>query len=253
MTAATYEVLATGLNLRDQPGLQGRVLTVLDRGQIVIASAPEQDGWMPVSSGGISGFAAAKFLRSVAEASPQAGAATTVDVNLKDRDLSRLHPEFRTKVEQVLQRCQDEGIPFRVFEAYRSPERQAWLYEQGRTRMTGGIVTNARAWASFHQYGLAVDFVLFEAGQWSWDDTGARALHWRRLKDLVQDAGLRSLSFETPHAEWPVSLASLQSGNLPADGDATWFDTLEAAVARWQDRQPSAPQVGRFERPALAT
>lgn len=260
MAANTFAVTAAGLNLRDQPGKQGRVLLVLSRGQRVVASGPPQDGWLPVAAAGTAGFAASAFLQpldlpaAAPQALPPAAAplpTSAPDVNVKDRDMAKLHPQMRSAVAAVLQQCQAEGLPFRVFEANRSPERQTWLYAQGRTR-SGAIVTKARAWESFHQYGLAVDFVLFENGQWSWDDKGPRAAHWKRLPQLIAAAGLRSLSWEAPHAEWPTALDALQAGQWPEGGDSGWHDTLEAAADRWRMRGLSgAPELLIAERPPL--
>lgn len=254
MAAPTYEVTAEALNLRDQAGTQGRVLTVLKRGQLVVGAQPAQGGWMAVAAGPLNGYAATAFLREVstpAWTAPPSAPAPSVDVNVKDRDLGRLHPSMRAKVEALLGLFAQESLPFRVFEAYRSPERQNWLYEQGRSR-PGGKVTNARAWESFHQYGLAVDFVLFENGQWSWDDSGPRAAYWRRLPELIKQVELRSLDWEAPHAEWHVDLSELRAGRWPDGGDDSWHDLMEAAVGRWRGQNlPGAPAMASAERPPL--
>lgn len=49
---------------------------------------------------------------------------------------------------------------FMVFETYRTPERQNELFQKKKTK--------ARAWQSAHQYGLGIDLVPFDKGQWSW-------------------------------------------------------------------------------------
>ncbi|MDR7270646.1 hypothetical protein J2X20_003304 [Pelomonas saccharophila] len=251
MAAPTYEVTAEALNLRDQAGTQGRVLGVLKRGDVVVGAQPAQGGWMAVAAGALNGFVASAFLRGVQATAGTAPPPPTADVNVKDRDLARLHPAMRAKVEELLQLFAQQSLPFRVFEAYRSPERQNWLYEQGRTR-PGGKVTNARAWESFHQYGLAVDFVLFENGQWSWDDSGPRAGHWRKLRELIDQVGLHSLSWEVPHAELHVQLADLRAGRWPDGGDDSWHDLMEAAVDRWRGQNlPGAPTLASTERPPL--
>ena len=264
MAAPTYEVNAEALNLREQPNTQGRVLAVLRRGQLVVAAQPAESSWMAVAAGALTGYASASYLREVSAtpwaappAAPPAAAAApaapppSADVNVKDRDMARLHPAMRAKVEALLNTLEGEGLPFRVFEAYRSPERQAWLYEQGRTR-PGGIVTKAHAWESFHQYGLGVDLVLFENGQWSWDDAGPRARHWQRLGELINAAGLRHLSWEAPHAELRVDLADLKAGHWPDGADAAWHDQMEAAVDRWRGQNlAGAPALQAGERPPL--
>src|SRR5689334_16310672 len=112
----------------------------------------------------------------------------------RNTSLDGLHPTFRAAAQIVLQRLAAENIPFRIFEAFRSPQRQAFLYAQGRTR-PGAIVTKARPWQSYHQYGLAADFVLFENNAWSWDTSTAKKQWWDRLVAIGREAGLESLSF----------------------------------------------------------
>ena len=51
----------------------------------------------------------------------------------RDADISLLHPAIRTKVQLILDQLHQESIPFEVFEAFRTPERQAELFAQGRT------------------------------------------------------------------------------------------------------------------------
>jgi hypothetical protein len=62
-------------------------------------------------------------------------------------------------------------------------------------------VTNAKAWESYHQYGLAVDFVLRLGNQWSWDTSGTLKRHWQRLHELGREVGLEPLSWELPHLQ----------------------------------------------------
>src|SRR5215470_5472340 len=106
-----------------------------------------------------------------------------MDEPKRNSDPAFLHPVFRQKAAELLEILAAEQIPFRLFEGYRSPERQQYLYAQGRTR-PGKIITKAGPWMSYHQYGLAADFVLFESGQWSWDARGANARSWVRLQEV---------------------------------------------------------------------
>jgi peptidoglycan L-alanyl-D-glutamate endopeptidase CwlK len=152
------------------------------------------------------------------------------------RDLSVLHPAIRDAVAAIEKQLQEEGHPFRVFEAFRSPQRQDFLFAKGRPH--GKVVTNARAWGSFHQYGLAVDFVLFfpdSKNKWSWDDTGPRAKHWKRMHELGAQFGLKPLSFEKPHLEIQgFKIEDLKRGRYPAGGDEAWAENLEGAIAGWK-------------------
>jgi hypothetical protein len=84
------------------------------------------------------------------------------------RDPNLLCPVFYSRVQVGLAHAKLDGHQVEIFEGWRSPQRQDWLYAQGRTA-SGKIVTKARAWQSWHQFGLAVDLAYFEGGKWSWD------------------------------------------------------------------------------------
>jgi peptidoglycan LD-endopeptidase CwlK len=159
----------------------------------------------------------------------------------RDNDPTHLHPVFRSKAKAVLEQCASEQLPFQLFEGFRSPERQQYLYDQGRTR-PGSIVTKARPWTSYHQYGVAADFVLFENGRWSWDSSGERDGWWRRLHEIARVQGLEPLSWETPHLQLSgTSIATLQAGGYPPDGDQMWAECLEGAVVSWTGTPASPP------------
>jgi len=149
---------------------------------------------------------------------------------LRNFDPAALHPLFREKALELLDRLAAEGVPFRLFEGFRSAERQQYLYAQGRTR-PGPIVTKARPWASYHQYGLAGDFVIFEKGAWSWDARGVRMRYWKRLQEAGKQLGLEPLSFEMPHLQLAgLRIEELAEGKFPPGGDASWLTTLKRAA-----------------------
>jgi peptidoglycan L-alanyl-D-glutamate endopeptidase CwlK len=164
-----------------------------------------------------------------------------VNSHARNNDIKLLHPTVREAVIKVEQTLNDEGIPFKVFEAFRYPERQADLYAQGRTK-SGSIVTHAKPWYSYHQYGLAVDFVLFENGKWSWDDkTTEKKKWWKRLHELGKKNGLSPLDFEAPHLQISgTSSNALSQGHFPSGGDDLWSEHLAAVIASW-DGSPTAP------------
>lgn len=169
----------------------------------------------------------------------------------RSADVALLHPVFRAAVIDVHNRLTAEGIPFKVFEAFRYPERQADLYAQGRTK-PGAIVTKARPWTSYHQYGLAVDFVLYENGKWSWETAGAKRKWWQRMQDLGREMGLEALSFELPHLQLAgLKIESLLAGEYPAGGDDSWAENVDAAIRGWRGRGNVPPPPPVPERPAM--
>lgn len=163
----------------------------------------------------------------------------------RDVDLQDLHPIIRQIVPGLIRELNADGHPFDVFEGFRTPQRQAYLYAQGRTR-PGTIVTRAKPWTSYHQYGLAVDLVLRPKGVWSWDTSGKRAASWKRMHELGKSAGLEPLSWELPHLQIAgLKIGDLRAGRYPVGGDDTWAENLESAIAGWTDR-PGAPPAPQF-------
>ena len=159
------------------------------------------------------------------------------------RDYHLLHPILRESVVEVLAQCKDAGMPFELFEGYRSPERQRYLYEQGRTRK-GRIITKAQPWQSMHQYGLAVDLVLKIGDAWSWRSDGIFADHWNTLALICEKYGLEGISWELPHFQLSgVLLSDAQAGRFPG-GDNVWWSNLQDSAAGWKGT-PVAPLIGQ--------
>jgi peptidoglycan L-alanyl-D-glutamate endopeptidase CwlK len=88
------------------------------------------------------------------------GTPKTWDKVTDDR-IQTLHPAIRSRVAQAINRFADRGIYYRVTSAFRSPSEQQSLYAQGRFA-PGKVVTNAKPFESFHNYGLAFDFVKMD-------------------------------------------------------------------------------------------
>lgn len=179
-----------------------------------------------------------------------------------DRDPSHIHPVMREKSAALDKALAAAGIPLALYEGGRSPQRQAALYSKGRGQDGFGVgaplrhVTNARAWESKHQYGVAEDRVFFVDGAWSWAEPEKGM--WARYQELAHGLGLVTLSFEKPHVELDVSLGSLRAGHYPVPGDDSWSDWLESMIEAWGPGErsvgglihPGAPPL-MIERPSL--
>lgn len=118
------------------------------------------------------------------------------------RDIDLLHPALRKKVRAALEECHKQQLMVYVFESYRSPVRQQILYDQGR-KTTGRVVTNARPYMSWHNYGLAFDLVFDgderDGIQWSWDgDYNTTALNGDKRSDYARVGEI----FESYGFEW---------------------------------------------------
>nr|WP_235948379.1 M15 family metallopeptidase [Paenibacillus glycinis] len=82
-----------------------------------------------------------------------------------------LHPVVAAKMTELIKLTSKAGITILITDGFRSSLEQDVLYEQGRTAK-GQVVTNAKGGASYHNYGLAIDFALRTSeGDAIWDLT----------------------------------------------------------------------------------
>jgi len=117
------------------------------------------------------------------------------------RDPALLQPEFRSKLERVVQRMKGEtGADVTITETWRSQTRQNALYDQGRST-SGPIVTWTQN--SRHASGLAADLVV----------SGGSASHYATMQQIANEEGLRTLGAKDPgHMELNIGALQQQSG-----------------------------------------
>lgn len=92
--------------------------------------------------------------------------------------IDKLHPLIREDVKSILEECSTCNIPIRITQGWRSIKEQNDLYAIGRTRH-GTKVTNAKGGMSWHNYGLAFDFVLLSPN--------GKDVIWNRNTDINHD------------------------------------------------------------------
>lgn len=120
------------------------------------------------------------------------------------RDKSLLCPAFAAILTVFEADLLHSRLPFYLFMGLRMFEEQDELYAQGRTK-PGNIVTNARGGDSWHNYGLAADYVLDgmidKPGiQWSWNIK--TDLNRDGVNDWSQMAGIAILHRLEPGYFW---------------------------------------------------
>lgn len=83
------------------------------------------------------------------------------DIATANRNWTRLDPDFTQRLLLVMKLMRERyGYEMTLVEGYRSPERQAQLAAKD-----GAQVTNAGAYMSYHQYGLAGDCAFMRDGK----------------------------------------------------------------------------------------
>ena len=140
-----------------------------------------------------------------------------------NNDINELLPVMRRGAQEFIKRCEAAGHRVRIFETYRSRERQQQLFAQGRTA-PGSIVTNTMT--SPHMYRIAFDFIRAD-GRPGWDDTdgffGKCGAIWR---DMGGTWGGDWRGFvDKPHCEFTTGkpYSWFAAGNtLPADTYMKW-------------------------------
>lgn len=102
-----------------------------------------------------------------------------------DRDWSRLSPDFARLALTVFAKAEARGYPLVLLEGYRSPKRQDELADAAVQ------VTNARAYQSKHQYGLALDAAPMKDGRLIISERDPWAMEaYRVLGEEAEKAGL---------------------------------------------------------------
>ena len=155
---------------------------------------------------------------------------TKSDVKSINREMGLLHPVMRSAVYEVLMMCEAEMLPFQLFEAFRTPQRQHHLYLQGRIpSRPGKIVTGSDSWQSYHQFGLAVDFALVRNKEFSFDLTDEWM--WTRLREIGEDYGLEGIENQPGHLQYAtLEIAQLRKGSYPGGGDRSWEENLRQTL-----------------------
>ena len=96
---------------------------------------------------------------------------------------------------------EEHGYDMALLEGYRSPERQNMLAAKG------GHVTQAKAWQSYHQYGLAADCAFMRAGKLVISERDPWAMRGYELFGQVAEQigltwGGRWQMLDLGHVEW---------------------------------------------------
>ena len=143
-----------------------------------------------------------------------------VDWNLpSSKGIDSLLPEVAAAAQRALDNCAKAGFKVTVTQTYRSPKEQEVLYLKGRHGKVGEkIVTNARAWQSYHQFRLAIDIVPSLRGQLIWNPrTNEEWSIWNGVAAFFKNEGFSwSKEWkefkELAHFQWgkEISLADLR-------------------------------------------
>lgn len=111
---------------------------------------------------------------------------------IRDEKISKpridlLDSKISKEVYSLIEKAEKElpsNVTIRITQGLRTIKEQNELYAQGRTK-SGKIVTHAKGGQSWHNYGLAFDFVLIIDGKVSWNIDK----NWKLVAKVFKDAG----------------------------------------------------------------
>lgn len=144
--------------------------------------------------------------------------------------LQLLHPAIRQDAinawNEAVKRTPVGVHPF-ITETLRTFEKQAEYYAQGRTT-PGDIITDSKPGQSYHQYGLALDFVNQINGVPVWPKNPKADKNWMTVVNIFKahgfTAGIDWPKPDAPHFEkrfghhWRELLALHNSGKVDENG-----------------------------------
>jgi len=133
-------------------------------------------------------------------------------------NIATLSPEAQAKAREWLLKCLAAGINVKIITGTRTYQEQAALYSKGRTA-PGPKVTNAQPGYSWHNFGVAWDFVVFDANdQPMWESP-----LMERCGKIAESLGLvwggRWKSFQdTPHIQINTGCTLAEARQRVKDG-----------------------------------
>lgn len=119
--------------------------------------------------------------------------------------LKTVHPELQRRYRILEQRMLKKyGIQIEVSDAHRTAVRQEELFAQGRTA-PGKKVTNARAWQSNHNYGIALDVWPCVNGKFNWNPSAWMMAQFGEEVELLglEWGGRWKTIVDNPHIQLP--------------------------------------------------
>ena len=160
------------------------------------------------------------------------------------KDLDRLQPEFRERVECVMAQLKGSSHDWQVYETWRQPKQKHVVSSVSKT--------NPFKNPSRHGYGGAVDIVPH--GHWGGPWKKASWPGWDELRAAAHKCGLQNeITWDRPHVEATrAQITAWLQDSLGIEADGKWGPNTEKAAKAaakdygiiWRDPVPTAsPRV----------
>ena len=177
--------------------------------------------------------------------------------------LALMHPAVRQDAidcyNHINQNILGKGVRLRITYTLRTPDEQTALYALGRTvvnpngksasRPMGLTVTAAKAWKSYHNYGLAFDICIlldkngdgvFEEVTWSTvaDNDKDGVADWKEVARYLKSQGWAwggdwANPYDPPHFEKVPGLASVSTLKTRLDQGKSFSEVINGKTYNW--------------------
>jgi peptidoglycan LD-endopeptidase CwlK len=130
-----------------------------------------------------------------------------------ERCIATLHPSVQPYARVLMEKAKSVGITIKIISGSRTYEEQDALFAKGRT-LPGPVVTNARGGQSNHNFGIAFDIGIFEAGQYKGESPKYKVVGALGVELGLEWGGNWKTIHDEPHfqlrPEWAETLAEKQ-------------------------------------------
>lgn len=244
---------ASGLNVRRYPAGDAHIFVAMPFGMRIqrLDMVVWRDDWIHVrarfsDSYVAEGYAHKAHLRPVGRDTEPADANEAAsrlhawtDDTVRRRFLDELHPDFRKRIVQLLEKSAEKGLPIHLSEAYRTPSRQRALHARN-SAADGADAAGDDAWESPMNYGLAAT-LAFPTGTTAEARTKTRDLlktHAPSLELTLQAASHPDeTEFEAIIAGW--DLEHIRSNGRPHAEAQSWKENLVRMAERYPEGAPA--------------
>lgn len=168
----------------------------------------------PVTAAAVRAELETRLVATILEEPPAKDATEFVFDARTERMLGTLDPKAVPIFERFIVRAQAvaaiHGCDYLAISGHRTAEEQNRIYAQGRTA-PGPKVTSARAWQSNHNYGIALDFGVFQG---------------RRYLDDAEEAASRAMAEKVHRAAGALAPAEIEWGGTWRKPDLAQYEIV---------------------------
>jgi peptidoglycan L-alanyl-D-glutamate endopeptidase CwlK len=149
-------------------------------------------------------------------------------IKKSESNLKGINSAVENGARKLIELAFDAGIEIRITQGLRTIDEQNELFNKGRDSSgnvvnSSQVVTQARGGHSYHNFGLAIDFVLIKGGyDMKYDGNDVPGSDWMEVVNIAKSLGFEAGADWTSFKDYPhfqitfdLSTADLRNGKKP--------------------------------------